>query len=59
MMPSKHYDVFKHRVRQKLPKKIRYATVCRKCKKETLADRCFTCIVEEAMRWTKPYQVIL
>ena len=54
-MPRKHYDIFKHKVRTKLPKKIRYATVCRKCKTETISNRCFTCRIDEALLWTKPY----
>lgn len=54
-MPRQHYDIFKHKVRTKLPKKIRYATVCRRCRKEKIANRCLTCQIEEAMLWTKPY----
>jgi len=54
-MPRQHYDIFKHKVRTKLPKKIRYATVCKRCKKETINKRCFTCKIDEAMLWTKPY----
>lgn len=54
-MPRQHYDIFKHKVRTKLPKKIRYATVCKRCKKEAINNRCFTCKIDEAMLWTKPY----
>lgn len=54
-MPRQHYDVFKHKVRTKLPKKIRFATVCRKCRTPKISDRCFTCITDEAKLWTKPY----
>lgn len=55
-MPRQHYDIFKHKVRNKLPKKIRYATVCRKCKKQPIInERCFTCQIDEALLWTKPY----
>jgi len=55
-MPSKHYDVFKHRVRQKMPKRIRYATVCRRCKKATTqSDRCLTCQIDFATWWGRAY----
>ena len=54
-MPRKHYDVFKHKVRTKLPKRIRYATVCRRCRKVSVIDKCLTCKIDEAMLWTKPY----
>ena len=55
-MPRQHYDVFKHKVRTKLPKKIRYATVCRKCRKtDKIIDLCFTCQIDQAKLWTKPY----
>ena len=54
-MPRQHYDIFKHKVRTKLPKKIRYATVCRRCKTEIISKRCLTCKIDEAMLWTKPY----
>ena len=51
-MPRKHYDVFKHSVRTKLPKKIRYATVCRKCRKSTrISDKCITCQIDFANYW--------
>lgn len=50
-----HYDIFKHKVRKKLPKKIRYATVCRKCTVATVSNKCLTCKIDEAMLWTKPY----
>jgi|11BtaG_2_1085332.scaffolds.fasta_scaffold00713_6 hypothetical protein len=55
-MPSKHYDIFKHRVRTKLPKQIRFATVCRKCKKANkISDLCLTCKIDQAKNWAKPY----
>lgn len=55
-MPRQHYDIFKHKVRTKLPKKIRYATVCRRCKKQSIvSERCFTCRIDEALLWKKPY----
>jgi len=55
-MPRKHYDVFKHKVRTKLPKRIRYATVCRGCKKaKTISQLCLTCKIEQAKYWAKPY----
>ena len=53
-MPRQHYDIFKHTVRTKLPKKIRYATVCRKCKKNH-ADKCWTCKIEFAQAWGRAY----
>ena len=55
-MPRQHYDIFKHKVRTKLPKKIRYATVCRRCKKSSrISDLCLTCKIEQAEHWAKPY----
>jgi len=55
-MPRKHYDVFKHKVRTNLPKRIRYATVCRKCKRtERVSDLCLTCKIEQALKWSRPY----
>lgn len=55
-MPRKHYDVFKHRVRKKLPKKVRYATVCRKCKKTNIiSEKCLTCKIDFALYWGKAW----
>jgi len=50
-MPRRHYDVFKHKVRTKLPKRIRYATVCRKCKKVRVTQQCLTCQIDAALAW--------
>ncbi len=51
-MPRHHYEVFKHTVRKKLPKRIRYATVCRKCKKAvSQREKCMTCQTEFALYW--------
>ena len=50
------YLTFKHKVRTKLPNKIRYATVCRKCKKaQSILAKCFTCKVDQTVDWSKPY----
>jgi len=49
------YSMLKHKVRKKLPDRVRYATVCRKCTIVILSDRCFTCKIEQARSWTKPY----
>lgn len=54
-MPRKHYDVFKHRVRRKMPKRIRYATVCRGCGKGNQADKCFTCKIDFALWFGRAY----
>jgi len=51
-----NYLTFKHRVRQRLPNKIRFATVCRKCSKAlTTQDLCLTCKIDQASKWPKPY----
>jgi len=50
------YAKFKHKVRNKLPDSIRYRTVCRKCAKTgRIAERCFTCKIDQAANWAKPY----
>jgi len=49
------YIRFKHKLRQRLPEKIRYATVCRKCKTPVVTKRCDTCKIEQAVWWSKPY----
>jgi len=51
-MLSRRYGVFKHQVRTRLPKRIRYATVCRKCKRAVKqSDKCITCQTEFAIYW--------
>ena len=52
---GKRYGKFKHKVRNKLPDRIRYATVCRKCNTPIISDRCFTCKLDQAKGWSKPY----
>lgn len=50
------YEVFKHRVRAKLPNKIRFATVCKRCSETTnITERCWTCKLDEAKKWDRPY----
>ena len=49
------YIRFKHKLRQRLPEKIRFATVCRKCKTANVIKKCTTCKIEEAFLWSKPY----
>jgi len=47
---------FKMGVRKRLPKKIRYATVCRKCRQSSsIRDRCISCQIEQAVSWGRPY----
>lgn len=54
-MINKHYVIFKHRVRMKLPKSLRFATVCRKCRKEVVSKKCFTCKIEGAIEWGRAW----
>jgi|8_EtaG_2_1085327.scaffolds.fasta_scaffold00852_6 hypothetical protein len=50
------YLVFKHKVRMKMPKFIRFKTVCRKCIKTTrTTEKCLTCKIDGASGWTRPY----
>ncbi len=47
---------FKMKVRKRLPRKIRNATVCRKCVNTcVISDKCISCQIEQAVNWGKPY----
>ena len=47
---------FKMVVRKKMPRRLRFATVCRKCRKSsTIKGQCISCQIEQALQWGRPY----
>jgi len=47
---------FKMGVRKRLPKRIRNATVCRKCvNTHVISDKCISCQLDQAVNWGRPY----
>ena len=50
-----NYYALKHRVKMKIPLKIRLATICRRCNPKKIQNMCLTCKIEQARHWTKPY----